>query len=830
MSSLGMLSLLVGLSMGEAQAQTPTTSTAKPWTFWWVMGSAFDSTNISRQLAELHQSGLGGVHLIPIYGAKGYEDRFVPFLSDRWLDYLSFITQEAQRLGMGVDVTLGTGWPFGGKHITPQFGAQKIKWQGSDFGTVPTLQKVKRAAPGGEGLVLDHFDKGSFAHYVSPSGFDRLAALPIRAVYNDSYEAFDANWTVDLEQKFRVAKGYELGPWLSLLKPDAPATDTLRRILTDYRELMSDLLLSDFTQPFADWASQRNKIIRNQAHGSPANLLDLYAASHIPETESFGSSNFAIPYVRLDRDYQPSNFGRPNPLAMKFASSAAHLRGRPLVSSETCTWLANHFKVSLSQVKPQLDELFTAGINHVFYHGTTYSPQEAGYPGWLFYASANFGQQSHLWPDMPDLNRYVTACQSILQTSRPDSDLLLYFPIHDLWAEKGNTKAASYPLQMLDVHHTENWLTPSAFGQTAQRLTESGYQFDYLSDRLLQELRLTDDKRIRIGDATYALLLVPPTTQMPYATLQRLHTLSQQGAPIRFLDQLPQKVTGWLDAAPKEEQLRRWHKDFRLTTLEALPLPRPEAFGPLGLSFIRKRTAEGYVYFVANLGHKFTQASIRLSREAASVTRYDPLTGERRLIATSNLIDLELLPGQSIFLLTTEQPVTQQVAPLPLLTNHELLRATWTLRFPSARPLTTDSLTSWTLLGDSTHAYFSGVATYRASFRASESLRKGKRVVLDLGDVRESAEVVLNGKPLGKVWAVPFALEVPKGLLQKNNTIEIMVRNVSANEMIKIDAQRPEWKQFYDINIVDIQYKPLRVSSWQPEASGLLGPIRFRYH
>jgi hypothetical protein len=138
---------------------------------------------------------------------------------------------------------------------------------------------------------------------------------------------------------------------------------------------------------------------------------------------------------------------------------------------KTGTWLANHFSVSLSQIKPQVDQLFTAGINHIFYHGIPYSPAEAPFPGWLFYASTNFGPSSHLWDDLPALNHYITNCQRLLQNSTSDADLLLYFPIHDIWASKDLLKGSSYPLQMLDIHHAEQWLAVDSFGNIADALT-----------------------------------------------------------------------------------------------------------------------------------------------------------------------------------------------------------------------------------------------------------------------------------------------------------------------------------------------------------------------
>lgn len=111
--------LLVGRGQSTAAPAWPAiTRQTKPWTYWWWMGSAVDKTNLTRELQRYHDAGLGGVHIIPIYGAKGYEDRFIEYLSPKWMEMLAYTVSEAQRLDMGVDMTMGTGWCFGGPHVT----------------------------------------------------------------------------------------------------------------------------------------------------------------------------------------------------------------------------------------------------------------------------------------------------------------------------------------------------------------------------------------------------------------------------------------------------------------------------------------------------------------------------------------------------------------------------------------------------------------------------------------------------------------------------------------------------------------------------------------
>ena len=145
------------------QSQT-TVNTAKPWAYWWWLGSAVDSNGISKNLQDFAAAGFGGMHIIPIYGVKGEEAKFIPHLSPKWIEMLDFTVSEANRLGLGIDMTLGTGWPFGGSFVTAEDAAKSFKIKTDESGkpsliVEPTKQKVKRAAPGGEGLVLDHFSE-----------------------------------------------------------------------------------------------------------------------------------------------------------------------------------------------------------------------------------------------------------------------------------------------------------------------------------------------------------------------------------------------------------------------------------------------------------------------------------------------------------------------------------------------------------------------------------------------------------------------------------------------------------------------------------------------
>lgn len=848
MKKYGCLILLLTVSLSVAWAQSNPSMAirqAKPWTYWWWMGNAVNEADITQQLEQFAKAGLGGVHITPIYGVKGYENQFIPYLSDRWLAVFAHTVREADRLGMGVDLTTGTGWPFGGPGVGPSIAAKQ--WKVDQGKLIPALtgQQVKRPAPGGQGPVLDYFSQSAVRQYLQrfDSTLARLPEKP-RAVYNDSYEVYGANWTSDFLTEFKKRRGYDLTDQLPAFL-DTTAAETTVLVHQDYHQTLSELLLEGFAGPWSAWAHQYGYKTRNQAHGSPGNLIDLYAQADIPETESFGSSRFPIPGLRVDANYEVDRFGTPSPLAMKLASSAAHLTGKPLVSSETGTWLANHFQVSLAQIKPQVDELFTAGINHIFYHGIPYSPSAERWPGWLFYASTNYGPTSHFWPHLPHLNRYIERCQTRLQASRPDNDVLLYFPIHDLWATRAKSAGG---IHQLEVHHVERWLLPQPVGQLGQQLLQRGYSFDYVSDAFLTSLSVTKGV-IHAGSSTYKVIVIPHTTYLPEASLRQLERLARQGARLLIDGAMPQQAPGFYNHQVRSAEVRaRGNVLARLPSVTVAADPfralarlhiRVESWATQGLSFIRKRSSAGLTsYFIANLDNHFHQDWIALSAEG-NITGYDPLTDRtdqlpvRKDRSGQPKVLLQLEPGQSYFLTVKPgAPATPRAIGKNAPANESVAISTpWYLQFGSGRPAITasktiEALTSWTNLTDSA-GYFSGGVRYTTVFDmpADQPARRAYR--LDLGDVREVADVRLNGQSVGTAWCLPFQLTIPVGLLKpRGNRLEIDVTNLSANYMRLYDRQYPAWKKFYDINMVDIRYQPFDATRWQALPSGLLGPVR----
>lgn len=850
-------------------AWPPVTATNKPWTRWWWLGSAVDKPNLTRELEDFARTGLGGVEICPIYGAKGAEDRFLKFLSPGWMDMLAHTTTEAKRLGLGVDMTTGTGWPFGGPQVTPEIASAgltlvrqeasggtalkldlppgtvvslrafpesgdpvdltreiregKLGWQPpagkwNVIGLVSSspIQQVKRAAPGGEGNVLDPFSATAMERYLArfDEAFASFTAPMPRAQFHDSFEYYAAEWTAALPEAFLSARGYDLRDQLPAFAGIGDP-DTVSRVRADYRETLSGLHLS-YLKRWHDWAKSRGGITRNQAHGSPGNLLDHYAVSEIPETEIFKHvEESQIPMMRM-------------------AASAAHSNGGNLVSGETFTWLDEHFQVTPEKLKEAADFVFLSGVNHVFFHGIPYSPEDAKWPGWLFYASTHMGPDGGLWRDLPAFTAYLQRCQSILQEGQPSQDVLIYYPIHDIWHNPQDK------LPLFTLHNQDTWLHPTNFYQTSMELWNSGITFSYGSDDMLSRATVKDGKVV-LGGHAYGALVLPAVKRMPPETLAKIAELTGQGAKLVIRDCLPQDVPGLHRHQERREKLAAIATELsgRGTVVPAgesiLPalsklVPR-ETMTASGLRFIRRSHDQGYHYFVVNRSGKTFDGILPLAVAFGSAAVLDPWNPQENATTTSKEsgIPVRLEPGQSIIIRTFTDRIDGGKPWTAASPNKKsvAIEGPWKIEFigggPSLPPAAENiTLGTWTDLPDTKD--FSGTARYTTTFDFTGSTDGD--ITLDLGKVANTARVSLNGKPLGISWCVPHVIHTGPALTSGKNLLEIEVTNLAANRIAALDRSGAPWKQFHEINFVNIDYKPFDASEWPVMESGLMGPVK----
>ena len=846
------------------------TAEMKPWAYNWWMGSAVDEAGLRLQVEEMSRVGMGGMHVIPTYSRKdASQDRVL--LSPDWMEAFGDAVRLAGEKGLGVDLTMGSGWCFGGPQLAAEEGcwtlgvtsdrknprAAKILWEGKDADGKPVIlfthltgQKVKRSGPGGQGPMMNPFSPRAMTDFLKPfsAAFDAPGAPRPRCFYHDSYEYYGAAWGPELPDAFRAKRGYDLEDHYAELA-GVGTPDAVARVKCDYRETLSDLMLEDVFPQWTSWCAARGIRTRNEAHGSPCNLIDFYAIADIPETEMFMCDKAKATEPSVSSAF--INSGDRDILISKLASSAAHVKhagaaADPVVSSESCTWVCEHFCETAGAVKTFLDRLFLSGVNHVFYHGMCYSSADAKWPGWTFYASLEMNRFNPLWHEADILNAYVTRVQSIARTTAIDNDLLVYWPLHDLWMDPKGFE------QQLTVHG-RGWMTEQPVGRVAQRLLDDGYAFDFVSERQLGTLAGPDATR-------YTTIVVPAAKYMKPATLRRLFALADAGYKVLFADGLPTSVPGFKDVAAGEAALRvlaaKPPANVSVGALHELMAAAPVRREPFtreaGLMYTRHSLPNRTFYFLANqLRDEGVKGRFRPSGTVRSAVLMDPLSGRVEACdVVGGAIALDLPIGHSVILVTSTLDEGWRTSSSAVETHgaagcmHRMVRGTCGMEIPldgawsrtavAGGPEFPPSVSgrlplTWGLAETGPEASFCGTMRYETTVDVPSLPAKPKAPArIDLGRVRESARVFVNGVEAGAAVMAPWQVEFDTRLLkQGRNLVAVEVTSSGANRLRWLDRTKPyEWKVFGDINVVNIGYKPLDASQWSPREYGLDGPVR----
>jgi hypothetical protein len=526
--------------------------------------------------------------------------------------------------------------------------------------------------------------------------------------------------------------------------------------------------------------------------------------------------------------------------------------GKKLISSESATWLNEHFESNLADIKGAVDRFLLNGVNHIFYHGTAYSPPGEPWPGWLFYAAVHLNPRNSLWPHFSALNKYVERAQSLLQQSTPDNDVLLYYPIYDRFAAPGPEMIEHFDGVGAQFDNT-------SFKHGAEEMLKFGYTFDYVSDRQILHTKVEGTNLVTEGNSMYKTLILPKCKFIPLATIRKILTMAEQGTTIIMLGGPPEHVSGYSNSKENEKEFSEMLKGLTGTknasvsygkgrimigddvkNLLAEAGVKREVLVDQGLQFLRKKSSDKYaLYFVAN-GNSSFEGWVSIGRLADGVVLYDPLTGnirggKSRKVNGKLEVFLQLRPQETIFIETTNRKLTAPgyVAVKPIGTPLAL-EGQWKLSFTDGGPMLPapvmlQDLTSWTNLKDTSAIRFSGCGVYTVTFRRPET--PAKYWMLDLGVVRESAEIMINGRSMGTLLGPDFQVVIPDDVLKTENRLEIKVCNGMANRIIQLDRSEVFWKKFYNINFPARKAENRKrnifdAGHWQPREGGLLGPVQ----
>jgi hypothetical protein len=872
---------------------------ARPMMRWWWFGIAVDKPEILRELVQMKEDGIGGVELAFVYpqivspvlspivsqtaGDRGQGLVNEPFLSPAMIDDVRYAQAEARRLGLRVDVTLGSGWPYGGPATTLAQAAGRLRvaqlalppgattippydlapgesvvsvsvvdgqpdhWQAASArildqtgtlppGTLPrtalvfiashTGQQVKRAAVGAEGWVLDPFSKEAVATHLAAVGEPLLRAFgktPPYSIFSDSLEAYGADWTPALPAVFARRRGYDLLPHLpELFAGGTPDSALVRH---DWGRTLTELVNENYLAQINDWAAAHDTRFRSQTYGEPAVSLASQRLVALPEGEG--------PHWR---EFSP----------LRWASSANHLFGNRITSAEAFTWLHSPvFRATPLDIKAEADLHFLTGVNQIIGHGWPYSPPQAGEPGWSLYAAGAFNDHNPWHPVMPDVARYLQRISYLLRQGEPANQVALLLPTDDAWA-------AFAPGKVTVTGQMARLIAPGLMSA----ILAAGYNVDFVDAETIDRLGMY-----------YPLLVLPPMDRIPAATLRaieryvagggkaiavgRTPSLDDDGRPSHQIEALSARLfaAARFTFAPSQAELA--------ATLHHAAAPDFQIASEVdsdqeAVGFIRRKLPSADIYFVANTANHPVDVRARFASTHRFGERLDPDTGAATSLGPASNegepvqlhLELHLAPYESAVFLFSDRaqpaaPVRDEPKPLADLGSGWDLTFTSTGRHvaASAASLTVD----WT--ADPATRFYSGEVVYRQTV-ALPSL-PGEPVFLEVEGgqplaevsspqpkpgmqawyeppIREAAIVSINGRRAGSLWHPPYRLDVTGLLHPGKNLVELRVYNTALNAWASLPPRdyKPLIARYGD------RFQMQDLDQVQPIPSGLLGSVR----
>ncbi len=750
------------------------------------------------------------------------------------------------------------------------------EWQIIASYLLPSGEVPMGAAQKPQGFVVDHLRKPQvLGHYEYAYG--QRTGLPahygkgFRGFFNDSLEFRVKRLGVeDILGEFAARRGYDLEPLLPAIyiegkdsvyfreivgihaAPEFALTPLDERIRHDYQKTLSDLVIERFVEASAAWAAERGLVSRAQSYGMDLDILRALGANTIPETEQLWAGG--------------------SDLGLKFASSAAALYGRPLVSAESFVWIQRDWSTTARKLKAAADKLLLAGVNHIVYHGTPYpwagdASKPYGEEGWTPFSSpknpAHFSSivganNPALWPDVPQINRYIARSQHLLRQGHPAIDVLIYYPFlgfHGANPESGAAEpllngslpdadppadVREDPLltqgkKLLDTTFTlpptppderEEWVEKLL--PLVRELDRRGISWGWVNDHALQGGKI-GARTLNASGGSYQVVLLPEVPMIEPQTLHALAGLAQAGVAVVFAGDPPARQPGYLNAGQGDAEVGRLVARViadGATQLAPDPAALADALHARVASPLRHLTqgtirshrrhleADQDIWLFAN--QEAAPATLEIAVEAGQpLWWFDAMSGAAWPADTADgKLAMSLRGFESRFLVRgVPMPSTLPVRVADSVAlEHPLRRwplADWTFVIDGAAPKPM-ALKDWREDPALAHARGPGVYAHRFALDAPTP---GARYLLDAGLVQGTAIVRVNGQEVGRASVPPFLLDVTAPLQAGDNTVEIEVlaplRNYFVGRALAGDPH----------------YSHMQGYEHQLVAAGLIGPV-----
>ena len=708
------------------------------------------------------------------------------------------------------------------------------KWVLLRMGYSLTGEKNHPATPEATGYEVDKLSRkhvdSYFRNYVGQvsEALGPLFGKSFRYFLMDSWEAGQENWTQDMIAEFRTRRGYDPTPLLPALTGRVvESADVSDRFLWDFRRTIADLLAENHYGAATEFLHQRGIGLYAEAMGAA-----------LPTTGDAlaNKGRVDIPMGEFWVPLPGAGDSPEHPTDVREAASAAHIYGKTLVAAESFTSMpmVPGWGQPPSYLKPIADRYFALGLNRVVFHTSDHQPfvDDAHKPGITLGPFGQHYTRNITWAEQAVAwNTYLARASYLLQQGLFVGDVAYFY---------GEGAPVTVP-----------------FWKTVRPEPPAGYADDYFNTDVLLTRMSVKDGRIALPDGmSYGVLVLPDDVdRLTPAVARKVRDLVAAGAVV--VGPRPRGTPSLSGYPAADDEVRAVASDVwggvdgKSITRHAYGKGRvywgpsmadvlaAEKVGPdfehnsphldTTLVWIHRRLGDGDVYFVGNQKDRTEDVITRFRVDGREAELWHPDTGaiepaSYAIEGGRTTVPLRLEAYGSVFV------VFRRAAPSP---SRELPRDTravlatlgeaWTVRFApnlGAPPeIRLDGLTSWTASADPGVKYFSGTATYVKDVQAPAAwLRPGARVVLDLGSVKEIAEVSVNGTSLGILWKRPFEADVTRALKPGANHLEIKVTNLWPNRMI--GDQQPGNAKRYTFT----DYKPYTKDSPLLE-SGLLGPV-----
>ncbi len=712
------------------------------------------------------------------------------------------------------------------------------------------FMKVIQGAPGGRGPVLNHFNEKAVNKYlnrITDSIQDRIGPLApfVRSFFIDSLEMEGANWNSDMMAEFQKRRGYDLYPYLPFIlfktgrmgntinltyavDVDPEFEKTLNRMRYDFEYTKAEIFRERFSNNFIKWCKENKIKSRAQAYGRGHFPLEGSFGMDIPEGETWMKYGIGEEISEKDFTKYPWHLGRGNTMINKSVSSAAHLKGKKLVSSEELTNTEMVFNENLELFKIAGDQSTVSGITHPIFHGFNYSPKTAAFPGWITYGGY-FNEHNTMWPYFKNYTDYRARQSALLQQASFFADIAIMAPTGDMWSVEG-AQMEPFPSRVTPPYQMLVW----------ESIHQNGNACDYVSEQVIADAEFNKGW-MTYGERKYHTLFLIAVKSMEPKTAQKLYDFVKAGGRIFCIETYPEQSLGWLNHQKKDTEVKKWMDKLKKYPKQFILLEKPESdFKAWYTSVQEKYNIKPYVKianpdtFITQIRYQTKDAEILLINNASAHKSFDldatfsseitankqawiwdAASGEKfKLDLKNGQLKIKLSPADSRIIIFNKDKSGEKWNPVPEVNSGSTpINSIWKAEFKhmdgTVKNQEFKALSDLKDLPDFTH--FSGTVSYKTTL----NLNKGKNLqYLDLGKVAGIAELIVNGENLGTQWYGRRAYALKNLLKAGENNIEIKVTTVMVNYMqsLKDNPTAQYWSNH--------PRKP------QPlQSMGLIGPI-----